>query len=403
MTLVCPPPDLSLGVAQRLSVYFDCQARALGENGFQALAGGTLGASILAAVTTIFIAIIGLRLILGHVPDVRDGVGWALRLGFVLALVTSWPAFQTLVYRVAVDGPQQIAALALSSAALSGDPGGYRVQVAYDQTRAGLGTEPQPPAEEGATAEPTRALLEPLPKTATLLVISTVGLTGALKLGIGLLLALSPLAFLSLLFNATAGLFNGWLRGLTGFVLALVGATLVTAADLLIVEGELSRLRTLVGAGAVPAEAQSLSTIVILFALVAFVVTLAGMWMASALTLPSMIARPLPVEVRGGTAVHRVTKVNIADHRLPERSTTAASAPGRAVVVARALSSSMHREQRTAVLQGERSADGTTSRTDGQEPAASSTERLRSAGLGVAGRRGIGRRTVSATRRDQLA
>ena len=46
MSVVCSGPDTSLGVAYRLSEYLDCQARALGENGFQALAGGALGTAV---------------------------------------------------------------------------------------------------------------------------------------------------------------------------------------------------------------------------------------------------------------------------------------------------------------------------------------------------------------------
>src|SRR5437763_539074 len=102
MTVFCAAPDASEGVALRLSEYVSCEGRALGENGFQALAGGPLGTSLLSGLVTIFIALIGYRLILGHTPDMRDGIGWTVRLGIVLALVTSWPAFQTLIYRSAM-------------------------------------------------------------------------------------------------------------------------------------------------------------------------------------------------------------------------------------------------------------------------------------------------------------
>src|SRR5438445_13816271 len=100
MTVLCAAPDASQGVALRLSQYVSCEARALGENGFQALAGGPLGTSLLAGLVTIFIALIGYRLILGHSPDMRYGIGWTVRLGIVLGLVTRWPAFQPLVYQL---------------------------------------------------------------------------------------------------------------------------------------------------------------------------------------------------------------------------------------------------------------------------------------------------------------
>jgi type IV secretion system protein VirB6 len=401
MTLICPAPDLSLGVAQRLSVYFDCQARALGENGFQALAGGTFGATLLTAVVTLFIAVIGFRLVLGHVPDVRDSVGWALRLGFVLALVTSWPTFQTIVYRVAVDGPQDVSSRLMSSAGLSSDAHAFRVQVAYDQLRVGNGMPPDADEGEGAQSQTGAALVEPLPKTATLLVVSTVGLTGALKLGTGFLLALSPFAIMSSLFSATAGLLSGWVRALGGLVFALIGTSLVTAADLLIVEGELSRSQFLVRAGLAPGDTQSLSTIVILFALVAAVITVAGMWFASAVKLPRPATNPLLVEIRNGNVIHKAAEVMTEVVRQPEPSVSSSPAPTRAVVVARALSSSVHREQRAAAAQGQQFVDGTTRQQDGHE-AAALAESLRAPGTGLPGRRGIGRRTVSAARRDQI-
>ena len=121
MSPTCEAPDPSLGVALRLSNYLDCLARVLGENGFQALAGGSLGASILSGLVTIFVALIGYRLIFGDTPGLRDGVGWTVRVGVVLALVTSWPAFQTLIYRVAVDGPQELAAIMLPASGLAAD------------------------------------------------------------------------------------------------------------------------------------------------------------------------------------------------------------------------------------------------------------------------------------------
>jgi type IV secretion system protein VirB6 len=401
MTLICPAPDLSLGVAQRLSVYFDCHARALGENGFQALAGGTFGGTLLTAVITLFIAVIGFRLAFGHIPNVRDSVGWALRLGFVLALVTSWPTFQTIVYRVAVDGPQDLSSRLMSSAGLSSDAHAFRVQVAYDQLRVGNGVPPDADEGEGAQSQTEAALVEPLPKTATLLVVSTVGLAGALKLGIGFVLALSPFAIMSSLFSATAGLLSGWVRALGGLVFALIGTSLVTAADLLIVEGELSRSQFLVRAGLAPGDTQALSTIVILFALVAAVITVAGMWLASALKLPRPATNPMLVEIRNGYFIHKAAEVMTTVVRQPEPSVSSSPAPTRAVVVARALSSSVHREQRAAAAQGQQFVDGTTRQQEGHA-AAAPAESLRALGTGLPGRRGIGRRTVSAARRDQI-
>ncbi|HVF82554.1 MAG TPA: type IV secretion system protein [Sphingomicrobium sp.] len=352
---------------------------------------------------TLFIAVIGFRLALGHVPDMRDGVGWALRLGFVLALVTSWATFQAIVYRVAVDGPQDVASRLMSSAGLSSDTHALRVQVAYDQLRVGQGMAPDESEDEGSQPETGAALIESLPKTATLLVVSTVGLTAALKLGVGFLLALSPFAILSLLFNGTAGLLSGWLRALAGLMFALIGTSLVTAAELLVVEGELSRSRLLGLVGSAPADTQSLSTIAVLFALVAAVITVAGMWFASALKLPRPAMNPMFVEVRNGNVIHKPAEVMTTLFRQPEPSASSSPAPTRAFVVARALSSSIHREQRTAAAPGQQYVDGAVRQQQNGYGSAAPADSLRALSPGLAGRRGIGRRTVSAARRDQIA
>lgn len=128
MTLSCAAPNPDLGIALRLSDYLDCQARAIGENGFEALVGGPMAASLLSGLVTIFVALIGYRLILGRTPGIDDGVGWAVRLGVVLALVTSWPAYQILVYNVAVDAPAQLSRFILPAAGLPDEGLAGRVQ-----------------------------------------------------------------------------------------------------------------------------------------------------------------------------------------------------------------------------------------------------------------------------------
>ena len=65
--------------------------------------------SLLSGLLTLFVAVVGYRLVLGEFPSIRYWSDAMLRVGFILALVTSWPAAQTLIYRVAVDGPVELA------------------------------------------------------------------------------------------------------------------------------------------------------------------------------------------------------------------------------------------------------------------------------------------------------
>ena len=300
----------------------NCQARALGENGFQALAGGAMGTAILSALVTVFVALIGYRLLLGHVPDARDGVGWAVRLGIVLALVTSWPAFQALVYRVAVDAPPDIAAVLLPASGLAGESLDERVQQAYDTMRLGLGEQPPPrrPRQAGQPANAAQQappILEPLPKTASLLVISTAGLVGALRIAIGFLLAVAPLAIMSLLFRGTNGLFIGWVRALAGAALGLVGATVVTAIHLVAVESELAHLAAIGGGEAsVTVDPQALTTVVSFFALVAVVDDAGG----DAHGQRAQAAAPAYVDFQPSLAAPRSSAPRRSPPRSPRRS-----------------------------------------------------------------------------------
>jgi type IV secretion system protein VirB6 len=408
MTVVCSAPDASLGVAFRLSTYLDCQARALGENGFQALAGGAIGTALLSGVVTVFIALIGYRLMLGSTPDARDGVGWAVRLGIVLALVTSWPAFQALVYRVAVDAPVHIAAVLLPASGLAGEGIDERVQQGYDTLRLGItdGQAVTATAQNGQPVAAARPLLgEPRPKTASLLVIATAGLAGALRIAIGFLLAVAPLAIMSLLFNGTNGLFIGWVRALAGLALGLVASTVVTAIHLVAIEGELAHLQAsgLAQAG-VEIDPQALTTIVLFFALVGVIATLAGIAMGSALRLPRARATvPAPIIVHERVD-HQLAPQAASARGQPAADAAAAPAQARAKAVAEVLSTTVHREQRAPAAVAADHRDG---QREGPAAVAAAVEHRDEyrpvERIGVAGRRSLGRRTLSAARRDKVA
>lgn len=415
MSLSCAAPSPDLGIALRLSDYLDCQARAIGENGFQALAGGPIAASLLSGLVTIFVALIGYRLILGRTPAIGDGVGWAVRLGVVLALVTSWPAYQILVYNVAVDGPAQLSQFILPAAGLPGEDIGSRVQQAYDVVRLGQGSgygqapdpaDPLPPSALPEQSAAPQILFrqsppgqQPLPQTASLLVLSTVGVTAALRLAIGFLLAVGPLAVMSLLFDATLGIFSGWVRALAGAALAMLASTIVTAVDLVMVESELARLRLFnVASGARSIDPQAIPTLVLVFALVMLVATLVAMRMAGAFRLP-MIARrthgspqqtamsqPSSARAEGRTSAQAVRKGT----RAPQLS--------RASTIADALVSTVRREGAEVTANSAGPGRASLIAAGGR-----GGERPAIIPLGVGGRRSIGRRSVSARRRDGSA
>lgn len=417
MTVTCVAPDADLGVAVRLAGYLDCQARALGENGFQAMAGGPIAAGLLAGLVTIFVALIGYRLILGQTPSLRDGVGWAVRLGIVLTLTTSWPAFQTLFYRVAADSPGELAAVLLPASGLPTEGLDDRVQVAYDIMRLGSSPLPPPQAAEGGNAQasgqptagaqpqpaPTASIGQPpLPQTASMLVISTEGVLGGLRIAIGFLLAIGPLVCLALLFDGTLGLFSGWVRALAGSALALLGATIVTAIDLVVIESELAKLQSYARGGiAEVVDQQALTTIVLLFAVAMLIVVLASVRVAGAFRLPSrapdIINTPEPAGWNSGGWSH-------PSQPSPSLLSTSGAMPvqTRVATVADALALTVRREQGASMVPGQ-SSTASASRTTvlANAPARESGAMLPTP-LGLAGRRSLSRQSRSAQARDRL-
>ena len=415
MTIACALPDADIGVALRLSGFLQCQAQALGENGFQALAGGPMVAGMLSGLVTIFVALIGYRFILGAVPDLRDGIGWAVRLGMVLTLATGWPAFQTLIYRVAVDAPQELAAVLLPATGLPADDLDTRIQQAYDTIRLGSTTSASPAqaAPDAAASQPQTQTpgisLQPqtpsygplghtaLPQTASWFVVSTLGITGALRLAAGFLLAIGPLAIMALLFDATLGLFVGWIRGLAGAALALLGATIVTALDLLLVESELAHLQS-VERGVSIIDPQGLTTIVLAFTLVMLAAIWAAAKTAGGFRLSFARAQTAPRNHAQPSSSERFMTTSIAQAAV-QQGVSGAAAPVRAQSVADALAGSVRREQ-VSISTGGQSASGGGGRRQPMTQRGRDDAVLPPTALGPAGRRSIGRKTRSTSRRD---
>jgi type IV secretion system protein VirB6 len=408
MSLYCELPEASAGVAVRLSGYLDCQARSLGENGFQALAGGPLGASLLSGLLTIFVALIGYRLLLGETPGVRHGVSWMARVGLVVALVTGWPAFQTLVYRVAVDGPLELAGVVMPASGLSPADLEARVQRAYDRIRVGANprSDAQPTGQAAAPAPATQSAAAPTqpggapagaPQTATLLVLATVGATGAFRVATGFLLAIGPLAIMALLFDATLGLFSGWIRALAGMALASLATVIATAAGMALVDSETPGLPDpgFAGVGH-PADPQALTTIVAVVALLTLVSGLAALRMTSAFVLrrPAPGRRPDLASPRAGAQRPGAPAVSLASEISALRAASP-SARSRGAAVADALAAVVRREQAARGL-----ASGPAGSTDRRSPAGDPPGSAFGGGLGAVGRRNFHRRTHVAARRD---
>lgn len=259
--------------------HIDCQAQLLGSFGYQTLGQpGSLASTVVTGLLTLFIAIIGLRFLFGPGPGARDLVYDALKVGIVLTLAFSWPAFRTVVHDVAIAGPAEIAS-GIATPGIGDTSAGFverlqRVDAAIMHlTEIGTGRTAGQLLGDGAagtTFAGTALQDEAAFGWSRLLYLAgTIGSVGLLRLVAGLLLALAPLAAGLLLFEATRGLFAGWLRGLVLSVLGAVGISVVLAVELAILEPWLADAVRVRGLGyGVPSAPIELFAITLAFALI---------------------------------------------------------------------------------------------------------------------------------------
>ncbi|WP_052769057.1 type IV secretion system protein [Aurantiacibacter marinus] len=244
--MACPQILTGSEFVTRMVTHIDCQSRYLGSYGYEALGQpGSIAAIAMTGLLTLFIALWGFRLLFGQAPDGRDVVSDVLKIGIVLTLAFSWPAFRTVVHDVTLNGPAQIAA-ALSNPGLATTSGGFveRLQGVDDGILAliDLGTGRwSGQFLDGQSGNATFAGTALQDDTALgwgrlIYLAGLIGSLGLLRLLAGLLLALAPLAAGMLLFEATRGLFAGWLRGLVLTLLGSVAVTVILAVELAVLE-----------------------------------------------------------------------------------------------------------------------------------------------------------------------
>ena len=285
---LCPAFDPLGPFITGLAGFIDCHARALGELGYLSWTQSGAVTPLLGGLVTILVALFGYRLLLGQTPDLHTLISLVIRIGLVLVLATQWPAYQTLIYNVIIEGPAQLAGQILAPDGLGGgDPPGLlaRGQAVIDMIAALLD-----PARANALAP---ADIEQLQTGSLAFLISTLGGLLMTRLTAALLLALGPLFVACLLFDGMRGLFVGWVRGLGFAALGAIALPTLLALELAIVEPQLRALEAAIGAGQrVPALATEFLATTALFglALIALLV-LAARVMGSFALPTSMVQR----------------------------------------------------------------------------------------------------------------
>ncbi len=404
----CPIPAPNDPIVQQLMNGVDCNVQTLSHDAYASLfgGGGALG-GVLTVALTIYIALLGYQLMLGRSQlRVSDFAFRAVSLGAVLALATQWDTYQAVVYRLLFDGPRQLATVLLSG--IQPDQSSFRgdvfdgLQRAFDDL---TGFASSYAAHSAPNANPLLggtslgALL--LTAAGSTLLLSTLGVILASKIVLGLLLGLGPLFILLFLFDATRGLFEGWLRASLAFAFVPLLTILLLGVMLVILEPSLIQVERQSGQGVfVLAPTYSVVILILVFvgvmsgALIAVGMIARGFHLPTRLRAAADIAdtgRPSVIQAGGEAATRsRAARTAAAAVAMERRDAMVFATPGAA-----AGGDSSRIERRVMVGGGVRATRGDTgagapaapSRLGQETRRASGPRTMRTAGGGAGGLR----------------
>jgi type IV secretion system protein VirB6 len=280
--MACPAVTTGNRFLSEAMAHIDCQAQTIGAYGYGALANPGSGVSIaLTGLLTIFIAVFGYRLLLGEQMQARGLVGDILKVGIVLTLATSWPAWRALGYDVAMKAPGELASTIAGGSRLPGGANDLvsRLQAADDAivllTVYGTGRTMGGNTRSDSIGDRLEGIAvtdkEGLADGRMAFLAGVLAPFALVRLGAGFFLALAPLMAGLLLFAGTRDLFFGWLRGLGAMALGATMLSLLQGVQLAILEPWLRDALNLRTAQVLtPSAPTELSVITGLFTIVSF-------------------------------------------------------------------------------------------------------------------------------------
>jgi type IV secretion system protein VirB6 len=278
-----------MGVVRDVLTAVDCNTRSFARLGYESLtAAGSPFQAALTVALTIYVAVIGYRLLFGNGARLADGPTIALKIGAVLALVTSWSLFQTLVFDLAERAPLEIASVISAPMRGAASDPVARLQAAYDKLSDTANAFAHPPKSVPDTDQANYAAAsQALTMASNALFISSAGLIAVITIAIGVLTATGPLFIGLFLFFETRGFFVGWVRVLGACAFGLISAWSLSVLMLHAVQPWMDALSE-VGAGGL-ADARTGITaaiIVLVFCASQFALLLAGIMIARGFRLP---------------------------------------------------------------------------------------------------------------------
>jgi type IV secretion system protein VirB6 len=283
------------GLIRGVLATVDCQTRVYAQSGYEALTSGSpVFQTALTALLTIYVALVGYRLMFAQGSmRLSDAPGIALKIGAILALVTSWSTFQALVFDVADRAPVEIAALvsapmqnASSSLAASPVDGLQAAYAEFSETGAAYGKIAGPNAK--GYSSPQAAAAETTAAASGIIFLTSAGVISAATLAIGVLTAVGPIFIALALIPATRGLFVGWVRALAAAALVPLVAWLLIVLMLAVLDPWVAVLaEQRIAQRLEPQTAMSASALVFVFAAGQAALVIGACVMAMGFRLPT--------------------------------------------------------------------------------------------------------------------
>jgi type IV secretion system protein VirB6 len=296
MAALCPAPGPDIPLVRSLLNVVDCNVGGLVRSGYGAFfePNSTLSV-LLTSMLTIYIAILGFQFMLGRTRLlIGEATLTVVKIGAILALTTQWSSYQILVYDFLFRGPAQLANVVMGGfqpqgSLFRGDvfDGLQSVFDALNAYAAMFAKNMPATAIQGAGSGAAGFGSQALSISAMILLLCTLGILLAAKVVLALLLAVGPIFIALILFSATRGLFEGWLRAAIAFAFGSLSVTLVLGFALTVLEPSLLRLRDNVDQGDYSlGPVYSILILVIVFAAVSGAALVASGIVATGLRLP---------------------------------------------------------------------------------------------------------------------
>ena len=345
--MACPSVTTGNEFLVQSLAHIDCQAQTIGSFGFQALASsGSPAVIALTGLLTLFVAIYGIRLLFGPGDEPRGVVTAVLKVGIVLTIAASWPAWRVVAYDTVLYGPAEIASAIMPSSTLPSPQADLPQRLQGIDTGlaaitfAGSGRIVEGPLGPQAAREfQSMAFADEAGYgwSRPLFLATTLGSLGVLRISGGLLLAIAPLMAGLLLFDFTRGLFAGWLRGLAFVAVASLGATLLLSIQVAVMEPWLVDVLNLRNIDEITPRAPTEALALVL----AFAIAMVGMlFLVAKVAFQNSWVIPAPILQR----LHSIPGTRDVQQWRPAG---AAEIPvhSRALAISESVSSSMRRER----------------------------------------------------------